>query len=42
VSNHKKPIVREYWVNANSEVELGRAWPQSTCRRTYRIVEADY
>ena len=42
VSNNKKPIVREYWVNANSEVELGRAWPQSTCRRTYRIVEADY
>ena len=42
VSNNKKPSVREYWVNAGSEVELGRAWPQSTCRRTYRIIEAQY
>ena len=42
VSNgNKKPVVREYWVSANSEVELGRAWPQSTCRRTYRVVEAE-
>jgi hypothetical protein len=43
VSNgKKKPIVTEHWVSANSEIELGRAWPQSTCRRTYRVVEAQY
>jgi hypothetical protein len=42
VSNNKKPTVREYWVSSGEEVELGRAWPQSTCRRTYRIVEAKY
>ena len=42
VSNNKKPSVREYWVNPGAEIELGRAWPQSTCRRTYRIIEAQY
>ena len=42
VSNNKKPSVREYWVRAGEEVELGRAWPQSTCRRTYRVIEAQY
>jgi len=42
VSNNEKPIVREYWVRRGSSVELGRAWPQSTCKRSYRIVEADY
>ena len=42
VSNKKKPSVREYWVNPGEEVELGRAWPQSTCRRTYRVIEAQY
>ena len=42
VSKIKKPTVREYWVSPNSEVELGRAWPQSTCRRTYRVIEARY
>jgi hypothetical protein len=42
VTNNKKPSVREYWVDPGAEVELGRAWPQSTCRRTYRIIEAQY
>ena len=42
VSNNQKPKVREVWVNPGAEVELGRAWPQSTCRRTYRVVEAKY
>jgi hypothetical protein len=42
VSNNKKPSVSEHWVNPGAEVELGRAWPQSTCRRTYRIIEAKY
>jgi hypothetical protein len=42
VSNNEKPTVKEYWVKAGSEVELGRAWPQSTCRRTYRVVEAQH
>jgi hypothetical protein len=42
VSNNKKPSVREYWVRAGEEVELGRAWPQSTCRRNYRVIEARY
>ena len=42
VSNNKKPSVRDYWVNPGEEVGLGRAWPQSTCRRTYRIIEAQY
>jgi hypothetical protein len=42
VSNNNKPKAREVWVSAKSEVELGRAWPQSTCRRTYRIIDARY
>jgi hypothetical protein len=42
VSNSQKPSVKEYWIDGRSEVVLGRAWPQSTCRRTYRIIEAKY
>ena len=42
VSNSQKPSVKEYRVGGRSEVVLGRAWPQSTCRRTYRIIEAKY
>jgi hypothetical protein len=42
VSNNQKPTVREYWVRSGSSVELSRAWPQSTCKRSYRIVAADY
>ena len=25
-----------------AQVELGRIWPGTTCKRDYRIVEADY
>jgi hypothetical protein len=42
VSNSQKPSVKEYRVDPRSEIVLGRAWPQSTCRRTYRIIEAKY
>jgi hypothetical protein len=42
VSNNKKPKSTEYRINPNTEIELGRAWSQSTCRRTYRVVKAEY
>jgi hypothetical protein len=42
VSNNKKPRKTDYWVNPNTEIELGRAWSQSTCTRDYRVVKAEY
>jgi len=42
VANNQKPEVHEYVLAPGASVELGRVWPQSTCKRDYRIVEADY
>ncbi len=42
VANNQKPSVREYWISPNQSIQLARVWPQTTCKRTYRIVEADY
>lgn len=42
VSGEKQPKPTEHWLKPKSEIELGRAWPQSTCRRDYRIVAAEY
>lgn len=42
VANKQKPSVREYWISPKQAIQLARVWPQTTCKRTYRIVEADY
>jgi len=42
VSNGEKSKKTEYWIQADSEIELGRAWSQSTCKRDYRVVAAEY
>jgi len=42
VSNSQEPSEQEYVLAPKGSVELGRVWPQSTCKRDYRIVQADY
>ena len=42
VSNSQEPTEQEYVLAPKASVELGRIWPQSTCKRDYRIVQADY
>jgi hypothetical protein len=42
VSNRDKPKSTDYWIQPGKEIELGRAWAQSTCRRDYRVVKAEY
>jgi hypothetical protein len=42
VANNQEPAEQEYVLAPKGSVELGRIWPQSTCKRDYRIVQADY
>ena len=42
VGNTQEPAEQEYVLAPKGSVELGRIWPQSTCKRDYRIVQADY
>jgi hypothetical protein len=42
VANNQEPTEQEYVLAPKGSVELGRVWPQSTCKRDYRIVQADY
>jgi len=42
VTSNQKPKSNDYWIQPNTELELGRAWARSTCRRDYRIVRAEY
>jgi len=42
VANNQEPSEHEYFLAPGASVELGRIWPQSTCKRSYVIMEADY
>ena len=42
VANTQKPKTRQLGVRPKSSVQLAKAWSQTTCRREYRIVKADY
>jgi hypothetical protein len=42
VANNQEPTQHEYVLAPGASVELGRVWPQSTCKRSYRVVEAEY
>jgi len=42
VANAQKPVDREYWIRPGEKLRLGMSWSRSTCRRTYRVVEARY
>ena len=32
----------EYWIRPGETVLLGKAWPDSSCRHRYRVLEAAY
>jgi hypothetical protein len=42
IANNQKPEVREYTLSAGEKRQIGKAWERTTCRRTYRILEATY
>ena len=42
VSNNQEPAEHQYVVAPGASVELGRIWPQTTCKRDYRITQAVY
>ena len=40
--NRRQPRVKMFWVGAGESVQIARAWAETSCRHTYRVLEATY
>jgi hypothetical protein len=40
--NERKPLVRTFWVEPGKSKQIAKAWSQTACRHSYRVLEAEY